>query len=64
MLQNDLVEKRVRNTASMTKARDIKVAKYLLRKQFPVQQVLDATSLDPKELSQLIKTVRKEEYID
>lgn len=36
-------------------ARDIKVAKYLLRKKFPFQQVLDATNLNPKELSIVIK---------
>lgn len=41
-------------------ARDIKVAKYLLRKKFPFQQVLDATNLNPKELSIVIKEVRKE----
>lgn len=41
-------------------ARDIKVAKYLLRKKFPFQQVLDATNLNPKELSLVIKEVRKE----
>lgn len=41
-------------------ARVIKVAKYLLRKKFPFQQVLDATNLNPKELSIVIKEVRKE----
>lgn len=41
-------------------ARDVKVAKYLLRKKFPFQQVLDATNLNPKELSIVIKEVRKE----
>lgn len=41
-------------------ARDIKVAKYLLRKKFPFQQVLNATNLNPKELSIVIKEVRKE----
>lgn len=57
MLQEEVLTKEV---LSITKVRDLKVAKYLLNRQFPVQQVLDATNLNPTELSELIKQVRRE----